>query len=224
MPVLSSRVMCFITMVLADVAKSRITELRVPARISATRPNTVPCAARNRSTKTRSNWSPDAARISSIHFAVDELTKIAAGLLVAGFDTTASIITYGVLALLNSPEQFALLRDNPALAPNAAEEVLRLLSNGAGLMRVATVDTEIAGTAIAAGDFVVAAVQAANHDPEQFADPEPVGRHQTARRAPRLRPRPAPVPWTAHRATRARHRAGHAATPSSVTAAGRAVR
>jgi cytochrome P450 len=101
-----------------------------------------------------------------------ELTKIAAGLLVAGFDTTASIITYGILALLNSPEQFALLRDDPALASNAAEETLRLLSNGAGLMRVATVDTEIAGTAIAAGDFVVAAVQAANHDPDQFADPD----------------------------------------------------
>lgn len=100
-----------------------------------------------------------------------ELTKIAAGLLVAGFDTTAGAITYGILALLNSPEQFALLRDDPALASNAAEEVLRLLSNGAGLMRVATVDTEIAGTAIAAGDFVVAAVQAANHDPEQFAEP-----------------------------------------------------
>jgi cytochrome P450 len=101
-----------------------------------------------------------------------ELTKIAAGLLVAGFDTTAGLITYGVLALLDSPEQFALLRDDPALAPNAAEELLRLLSNGAGLMRVATVDTEIAGTAIAAGDFVVAAVQSANHDPEQFADPD----------------------------------------------------
>lgn len=101
-----------------------------------------------------------------------ELTKIAAGLLVAGFDTTASIITYGILALLNNTEQFTLLRDDPALASNAAEEILRLLSNGAGLMRVATVDTEIAGTAIKAGDFVVAAVQAANHDPEQFAEPD----------------------------------------------------
>lgn len=101
-----------------------------------------------------------------------ELTKIAAGLLVAGFDTTAGIITYGILALLDSPEQFAQLRDDPALAPNAADEILRLLSNGAGLMRVATVDTEIAGTAIAAGDFVVAAVQAANHDPSQFTDPD----------------------------------------------------
>jgi cytochrome P450 len=111
------------------------------------------------------------AQASDHPFTELELTKIAAGLLVAGFDTTANIITYGTLALLDSPGQFALLRDDPAHAPTAAEEVLRLLSNGAGLMRVAAVDTEIAGTAIAAGDFVVAAVQAANHDPEQFTDP-----------------------------------------------------
>jgi cytochrome P450 len=110
------------------------------------------------------------ARAGNHPFTELELTKIAAGLLVAGFDTTAGIITYGMLALLTDPEQFALLRDDPSLAANAAEEVLRLLSNGAGLMRVATVDTEIAGTPIAAGDFVVAAVQAANHDPDQFTD------------------------------------------------------
>lgn len=111
------------------------------------------------------------ARAADHPFTELELTKIAAGLLVAGFDTTAGIISYAVLALLDDPEQFGLLRDDPALAANAAEEVFRLLSNGAGLMRVATVDTEIAGTPVAAGDYVIAAVQAANHDPERFPDP-----------------------------------------------------
>lgn len=100
-----------------------------------------------------------------------ELTKIAAGLLVAGFDTTASAITYGMLALLSHPEQFALLRDDPALAPNAADEILRLLAAGSGMLRVATVDTTIAGSPIAAGEYVVAAAQAANHDPARFDDP-----------------------------------------------------
>jgi cytochrome P450 len=101
-----------------------------------------------------------------------ELTKIAAGLLAAGYDTTASMITYSTLALLNDPDQFELLRDDPAAASNAAEEFIRLLGVGSGLMRVATVDTELAGTPIAAGDFVVLAVQSANHDPEQFPEPE----------------------------------------------------
>ncbi len=99
-----------------------------------------------------------------------ELTKIAAGLLAAGYDTTASMITYGTLALLGNPDQFALLRDDPAAAANAAEELIRLLGVGSGLLRVATVDTELAGTPIAAGDLVVVAVQSANHDPEQFPE------------------------------------------------------
>ncbi len=101
-----------------------------------------------------------------------ELTKIAAGLLAAGYDTTASMITYGMLALLDNPDQLALLRDDPAGASNAAEELIRLLGVGSGLMRVATVDTEIAGTPIVAGDYVVVAVQSANHDPEQFPNPD----------------------------------------------------
>jgi len=101
-----------------------------------------------------------------------ELTKIAAGLLAAGYDTTASLITYSMLALLDNPDQFALLRDDPAAASNAAEELIRLLSVGSGLMRVATVDTEIAGTPVAAGEFVVVSVQSANHDPARFPEPE----------------------------------------------------
>lgn len=100
-----------------------------------------------------------------------ELTKIASALLAAGFDTTASAISYGMLALLSHPEQFALLRDDPSLAENAAEEVLRLVAIGSGMLRVATVDTEIAGVPVAAGDYVVAAAQAADHDPERFPDP-----------------------------------------------------
>jgi cytochrome P450 len=101
-----------------------------------------------------------------------ELTKIASGLLAAGYDTTASMITYGTLALLDNPDQFALLRDDPDAASNAAEELIRLLGVGSGLMRVATVDTELAGTPIAAGDFLVVLPQSANHDPDQFPDPE----------------------------------------------------
>ncbi|MTD59622.1 cytochrome P450 [Amycolatopsis pithecellobii] len=97
-----------------------------------------------------------------------ELMTIVSGLLVGGYDTTASLITYGTLALLENPDQFAALRRSPELAPSAVEELVRLVGSGAGMLRVATVDTEIAGSPIAAGDYVVVAVQSANHDPERF--------------------------------------------------------
>ncbi|OZM70816.1 cytochrome P450 [Amycolatopsis antarctica] len=101
-----------------------------------------------------------------------ELTKVAAGFLAAGFDTTAAAISYGILALLRHREQFSLLCDDPSLAPDAAEEILRLLAAGSGMLRVATVDTEVRGTRIAAGDFVVVSAQAANHDPARFTAPD----------------------------------------------------
>jgi cytochrome P450 len=100
-----------------------------------------------------------------------ELTKMAAGLLVAGYDTTASMISYGTLCLLDNPDQYRLLGEEPERAAAAAEELVRLLGLGSGLMRVATVDTEIAGTPIAAGEYVVVSVQGANHDPAHFDDP-----------------------------------------------------
>lgn len=101
-----------------------------------------------------------------------ELTKMAAGLLTAGYDTTASMITFGTLALLDSPDQYRMLADEPERATAAAEELVRLLGVGSGLLRVAAVDTELAGVRIAAGDYVVVAIQSANHDPLQFESPE----------------------------------------------------
>lgn len=101
-----------------------------------------------------------------------ELTKMAAGLLVAGYDTTASLITYGTLCLLANPDQYRLLAEQPERAPAATEELLRLLGLGSGLMRVATVDTQIAGVPIAAGEYVVVAIQSADHDPAHFDAPD----------------------------------------------------
>ncbi len=101
-----------------------------------------------------------------------ELIKITAGLLAAGYDTTASLITYGLLALLRFPEQYALLHEDPTSVTGAAEELLRLLADGGGLLRMATVDTEIGGNPIAKGEYVVVAVQAANQDPRRFTDPD----------------------------------------------------
>ncbi|MEV4343166.1 cytochrome P450 [Actinoplanes sp. NPDC049596] len=93
-----------------------------------------------------------------------ELTEMNAALLIAGFDTTASMITYGLVALLTVPGQWEKLVADPGAAASATEELVRYLAVGAGLLRQATEDTTLNGQPIKAGDFVVVAVQSGNRD------------------------------------------------------------
>jgi len=101
-----------------------------------------------------------------------ELVAMSSALLIAGFDTTASMMSHGLLMLLERPDQLARLRDDPDLAGTAAEELVRHLAVGIGLLRQANRDTTVAGQPIAEGDYIVVAVQSANRDPELHADAE----------------------------------------------------
>ncbi len=102
-----------------------------------------------------------------------ELVGIASLLLIAGHETTASMLAIGTLALLRHPEQAALLRDDPQVAAPAVEELMRYLSVvHSGVPRVATADTEVAGQAIGAGDVVVVSLPAADRDRALVEDPD----------------------------------------------------
>jgi cytochrome P450 len=114
-----------------------------------------------------------------------ELTRVEAAamaqlLLVAGHETTANMISLGTLALLQHPEQAAQLRDGePAVVNAAVEELLRLLSiTHTGRRRVATEDVELAGVTIRAGEGIIAAGDAANRDPAEFAHPDELDLHR----------------------------------------------
>jgi len=100
----------------------------------------------------------------------DELVLMNGALLIAGFDTTASLLTHGLLMLLSASDQWELLVGDPELASPAAEELVRYLGVGMGLMRQATEDTVIGAQPIRAGDYVVVAVQSANRDPALHPD------------------------------------------------------
>lgn len=89
-------------------------------------------------------------------------------LLVAGNETTRNLIALGTLALIEHPDQFALLRSNPSLLPSAVEEMLRYTSPVTHMARRATEDIEIRGQQIKAGDTVVMLYGAANRDEEVF--------------------------------------------------------
>jgi cytochrome P450 len=102
----------------------------------------------------------------------DELTETAILLFIAGFETSVNLITNGVLAMLEHPDQAALLRADPGLAEQMVEEALRYDAPVQGAGRVAKVDTEIAGVPVPAGKEVWALLGAANRDPAQFPDPD----------------------------------------------------
>lgn len=94
-------------------------------------------------------------------------------LLFAGHQTTADFLGNAVLALLTHPEQLALLRGTPRLLPTAIEELLRF--DGplpVASPRITTEDVEYQGVRIPRGSIVGVAINAANHDPAHFADPD----------------------------------------------------
>ena len=96
-------------------------------------------------------------------------------LLLAGHETTANMIALGTLALLEHPDQLALLRESgdPRLVASAVEELLRYLNiTHNGRRRVAIEDIEIGGRTIRAGDGLIMANDIANRDPDAFAEPD----------------------------------------------------
>ena len=90
-------------------------------------------------------------------------------LLFAGHETTTNLLGTGLLELLRHPDQWALLREDPELAPSAIEELLRWVTPIQWLAPVATQDTELAGQPVGEGDTVVAVLACANRDPDVFA-------------------------------------------------------
>ncbi|HEX4794882.1 MAG TPA: cytochrome P450 [Humisphaera sp.] len=93
-------------------------------------------------------------------------------LLAAGHETTTNLIGNGIMALLQNPKQLQLLRSDPTLMGPAIEELLRFDSPVQWASRVAREEIELGGKRIAAGDFVLASLGAANRDPNRFDRPD----------------------------------------------------
>ncbi|MEV8345398.1 cytochrome P450 [Streptomyces niveus] len=98
-----------------------------------------------------------------------ELIVMAATILVAGHETTVSMIGKIVLTLLRHPEQMAMLREHPEKLDHAIEELMRVNPIGdGGPLRITLEDVEVGGTLIPKGSAVLAAVCSANQDPDRF--------------------------------------------------------
>ncbi len=91
---------------------------------------------------------------------------------VAGNETLRNAIPSGMLALLEHPDQLALLLEDPGLLPGAIEEMLRFCPPVVHFRRTATRAASLGGVEIAAGDKVVVYHVAANRDPAVFSQPD----------------------------------------------------
>ncbi|MFF7519978.1 cytochrome P450 [Streptomyces pseudovenezuelae] len=111
----------------------------------------------------------------------EEVIALAIILLVAGHETTANMISLGTFTLLQHPDRLAELRTDPALIPNAVEELMRMLSIADGLLRMALEDIEVAGTTIRAGEGVVFATSVVNRDEDVYPAPDTLDWHRPAR-------------------------------------------
>ncbi|HEU5385452.1 MAG TPA: cytochrome P450 [Streptosporangiaceae bacterium] len=94
-------------------------------------------------------------------------------LVVAGHDTTASLIGNGTVALLLHPEQRDALVADPAQVPHAMEEILRWDAPVPhSTFRYTTADVALGGTVIPAFAQVIVSLAAANRDPARYDHPE----------------------------------------------------
>lgn len=91
-------------------------------------------------------------------------------LVVAGNDTTKTMLSSGVLALLQHQDQLAELRRSRDLIPGAVEEILRWANPLHYFRRTATADTEVRGVPIRRGDKVAMWYTSANRDEDVFLD------------------------------------------------------
>jgi hypothetical protein len=101
-----------------------------------------------------------------------ELTYTCITLLVAGHETTTSLIGNGLYTILRHPDQWDLLRREPSLLGSAVEEMLRFESPVGRQPRVVKDDIEVRGKLIRQGDVVFQMLNAANRDPEYFENPD----------------------------------------------------
>lgn len=113
-----------------------------------------------------------AAQEDRVALSTEDILMFCLLLLVAGNETTTNLISNAALALMEHPDQMALLREDPSLVPSMIGEALRYDAPVQGLFRTTTRDVTISGTTIPANQRVLMLYASANRDEAQFPDAE----------------------------------------------------
>jgi cytochrome P450 len=108
-----------------------------------------------------------------------ELFSMLSLLIVAGHETTVSLIGNAILALLQHPETLKEIKENPEIIPSAIEEFLRYDSPvERTLTRFVIEDIELAGQQFKRGDLVIVILGSANRDEAQFPSSSELNIHR----------------------------------------------
>jgi cytochrome P450 len=102
----------------------------------------------------------------------EECIDVVSSVLVGGVDTTQSQLAQGMRLFAEHPEQWKRLGDDPSLAPNAVEELLRFEPIAPLTGRIMLEDVEHRGVRFPKDTLVFAAAVTANRDPEEYDEPE----------------------------------------------------
>jgi cytochrome P450 len=97
-----------------------------------------------------------------------ELAIFCMTLLVAGNETTRNLISGGMRTLIEHPDQWRKLRDDPAAIPNAVEEMLRFVTPVRNFVRRVQHDTELRDKKLREGEWVALCYASANRDEQVF--------------------------------------------------------
>jgi len=109
-----------------------------------------------------------AAEVEGERLSDDELAMFLVQLLVAGNETSRNMLSGGLVALADHPDQWRALRGDRRLVAPAVEEFLRWTTPVVYFMRTATRDVDVRGERIGAGEPVVLLYASANRDDDQF--------------------------------------------------------
>lgn len=102
----------------------------------------------------------------------EQAPLVVRSLLTAGVDTTVNGLAAVLYAFARHPDQWALLRQNAALARTAFDEAVRWESPVQTFFRTATGDIDIAGTVVPDGKKILMFLGAANRDPRRWDNPD----------------------------------------------------
>ncbi|WP_329052183.1 cytochrome P450 [Amycolatopsis sp. NBC_01488] len=112
----------------------------------------------------------------------DSLVSLAFLLLLAGHETTANMISLGTVALLENPDQLAIIKNDPGKTLDAVEELLRYFTIAEfATSRVATEDVEIGGQLIREGEGVLGLSYSGNRDEAAFENADELDLERGAR-------------------------------------------